>query len=136
MNATWSLTGAFFERQRHFRVETEENATYATPRPWAQQGLSGAKDSRVRARDRKLCSMSVSRRHPTLQPGLRVRTRNREHFKLPAGLAVDTEVEIVRIDTFVAIVRDDAGKDWVVCIDCLAPTAFVCVNGKWVCVED
>jgi hypothetical protein len=67
---------------------------------------------------------------------MRVRTRNREHFKLPEGLAEGAEVEIVRIDTFVAIVREDGGKDRAVCIDCLAPTAFVCVQGKWVCVED
>ena len=80
--------------------------------------------------------MSVSRRHPTLQPGLRVRTRNREHFKLPEGLAEETEVEIRRLDTFVAIVRDVTGKDWVVCVDCLKPTSFVCVDGKWICVAD
>jgi hypothetical protein len=80
--------------------------------------------------------MSVSRRHPTLQPGLRVRTRHREHFRLPQGLAPDSEVTVVRIDTFVVLVRDGAGKDWVVCIDCLEPNSFTCVNGKWTPLKD
>lgn len=65
-------------------------------------------------------------------PGMRVRTRNRPHIPLPEGLAEGTEVEVVRIDSFVCLVRDEVGGNWAVCLDCLVPPSFMYMNGRWV----
>ncbi|MHA3772760.1 hypothetical protein ACXR0O_14600 [Verrucomicrobiota bacterium sgz303538] len=79
--------------------------------------------------------MSHSVRFPTLYPGMRVRVRNRNHRALPVGLAEGDEVEVMRLDGFVVLVRDDDGHDWPVCIDNLVPPDFIFTNGRWVSSE-
>ena len=80
--------------------------------------------------------MSHTERFPTLYPGMRVRVRHRKSRILPVGLAQGDEVEVMRLDGFVVIVRDDEGHDHAVCIDNIVPPNFLYVNGNWVRVEE
>lgn len=66
---------------------------------------------------------------------MRVRVRHRRQRTLPAGLAEGDEVEVMRLDGFVVVVRDNDGHDWPVCIDNLASPDFAFVNGRWIAVE-
>jgi hypothetical protein len=80
--------------------------------------------------------MTQAERFPTLFPGMRVRVRHRTNRILPPGLAQGDEVEVVRLDGFAIVVRDDDGTDYPVCIDNLVPPNFVFMNGRWVRVEE
>ncbi len=66
---------------------------------------------------------------------MRVRVRHRKLRTLPAGLTEGDEVEVMRLDGFVVVVRDRNGQDWPVCIDNVASPDFVFVNGRWVPVD-
>lgn len=75
--------------------------------------------------------MSDSERFPTLYPGMRVRVRHRKPRTLPVGLSEGDEVEVMRLDGFVVVVRDNDGHDWPVCIDNLVSPDFVFTEGRW-----
>jgi hypothetical protein len=79
--------------------------------------------------------MARDDRFPTLFPGMRVHVRHRRHKLLPVGLSQGEEVEVMRIDGFVIVVRDDDGHDWPVCIDNLVPPEFVFIDGRWIRAE-
>jgi hypothetical protein len=66
---------------------------------------------------------------------MRVRVRHRKQRTLPVGLSEGDEVEVMRLDGFVVVVRDDDGHDWPVCIDNLVTPDFVFVKGRWLPVE-
>lgn len=62
---------------------------------------------------------------------MRIRVRNRKPRILPIGLSEGDEVEVMRLDGFVVVVRDDDGHDWPVCIDNLVSPDFVFADGHW-----
>ena len=80
--------------------------------------------------------MPQSDRFPTLYPGMRVRLRHKKGQILPVGLAQGDEVEVMRLDGFVIVVRDDQGHDYPVCIDNIVPPNFIYADGRWVRVEE
>jgi hypothetical protein len=67
---------------------------------------------------------------------MHVRVRHRKNCILPVGLVQGDEVEVVRLDGFAVIVRDEEGYDYPVCIENLVPPNFVFINGRWVRVEE
>ena len=79
--------------------------------------------------------MSQSERYPTLFPGMRVRVRHRKGRILPVGLSEGDEVEVMRLDGFVVVVRDGEGHDHPVCIDNLVPPNFIYFQGQWIRAE-
>ena len=66
---------------------------------------------------------------------MRIRVRNRKPRSLPVGLSEGDEVEVMRLDGFVVVVRDDDGHDWPVCIDNLASPDFVFTDGRWMLAD-
>lgn len=67
---------------------------------------------------------------------MRVRLRHGTGCMLPSGLCQGDEVQIMRLDGFVVVVRDDAGRDYPVAIHNIVAPKFVFLEGRWVTMEE
>jgi hypothetical protein len=76
--------------------------------------------------------MPERNRFPTIYPGMRVRVRHQKGAILPAELVEGQEVEVLKIENFVAHVRTDRGLDTAVCLKNIVPPDFVLIQGRWI----
>lgn len=66
---------------------------------------------------------------------MQVRLRHRKACILPPGLSEGDEVQVMRLDGFVVVVRTGDGRDYPVSIDNIVTPDFVFLDGRWVSAE-